>query len=134
MKKLSKIIDGLNIGKDCSTSGCSVCTQGKQSSNPFNGTRTRAKRPLQLVHTDVCGPITPTSWSGERYYVSFIDDFTHFAIVYPIKEKSDTFNKLEIFEALATAHFGTRMSKLRCDNGGEYTSKALKEFCEGKGI
>jgi len=134
MKKLSKIVDGLNIGKDCSTSGCSVCTQGKQSANTFNGTRTRAKRPLQLVHTDVCGPITPTSWSGERYYVSFIDDFTHFAIVYPIKEKSDTFNKLKIFEALATAHFGTRMSKLRCDNGGEYTSKALKEFCEGKGI
>jgi len=134
MKKLSKIVDGLNIGKYCSTSGCSVCTQGKQSSNPFNGTRTRAKRPLQLVHTDVCGPITPTSWSGERYYVSFIDDFTHFAIVYPIKEKSDIFNKLKIFEALATAYFGTRISKLRCDSGGEYTSKALEEFCKGKGI
>jgi len=136
MKKLSKIVNGLNlnIGRYYSTSGCSVCTQGKQSANPFHGTRTRATRPLQLIHTDVCGPITPASWSGERYYVSFIDDFTHFAIVYPIKEKFDTLNKLKIFEAFATAHFGTRMSKLRCDNGDEYTSKAFREFCEGKGI
>jgi len=68
-KKLSKIVDGLNlnIGRDYSTSGCSVCTKGKQSANQFHGTRTRAARPLQLVHTDVCGPINPTSWSGERY-------------------------------------------------------------------
>jgi len=66
--------------------------------------------------------------------VSFIDDFTHFVIVYPIKEKSGTLNKLKTFEAFATTHFGTKMSKLRCDNGGEYTSKAFREFCEEKGI
>lgn len=134
IKKLSKIVDGLNTEWDCFTSECLVCTQGKQSSNPFHGTRTRTKRPLHLVHMDECGPIVPTSRSGKCYYVFFIDDFTHFAIVYPIREKFDTFNKLKKFEAIATAYFGTRMSKLRWDNGGEYICKALKEFCEWKGI
>lgn len=109
IKKLSKIVNGLKIGIDFSTSGYSVCTKGKQSANLFHGTRTRETRPLQLVHTDVCGPITPISWSGERDYVSFINDFTRFAVVYPIKEKSDTLNKFKIYEEFATAHFSTRM-------------------------
>lgn len=47
---------------------------------------------IGLVHTDVCGPIVLTSRSGKCYCVSLINDFTHFAILYPIREKSDTFN------------------------------------------
>lgn len=59
IKNLSKIVDGLNTERDWFTSECLVCTQGKQSSNPFHDIRTRTKRRLQLVH------IVPTSRSGK---------------------------------------------------------------------
>ena len=53
MTELSKIVYGVNIGKDCSTSGCSICTQEKQFANPFYVTLKRTTHPLQLVKTDV---------------------------------------------------------------------------------
>lgn len=60
-----------------------------------------------------------TCWSGEHYYVSFIDNYTHFTVVHPIKEKSDTFGMFKRFEALTNAHFCFKISKLRYDNDGK---------------
>ncbi|XP_062556877.1 uncharacterized protein LOC134221706 [Armigeres subalbatus] len=72
-----------------------TCVLGKQCREPFDGTRARATRPLERVHSDVCGPIDPPAWDGSRYFVSFIDDFTHFAVIYPIKKKSDVFDRFQ---------------------------------------
>lgn len=71
---------------------------------------------------------------GERYYITFMDDFTHFTVVYPLKHKSDALMMFKKYEALATTHFSNRLVCLRCDNGGEYTSKIFLQLCEDKGI
>lgn len=76
---------------------CDVCVLGKQYREPFTGTRVRAARPLERVHSDVCGPITPAAWDGSRYFVTFIDDYTHFAGAYPIRKKTKVFQK--VFES-----------------------------------
>jgi hypothetical protein len=38
------------------------------------------KCPLFIIHTDVCGPIKPSSVDGKHYFVTFIDDFTHYTV------------------------------------------------------
>lgn len=63
-----------------------------------------------------------------------IDDYTDFVMVYLIKTKDEVFQKFKEFEAYTTAHFSTRISKLRTDNGGEYFGREFTSFCREKGI
>lgn len=113
---------------------CEACVQGKQCREPFNGTRNRACRPLERIHSDVCGPIDPPAWDGSRYIVSFIDDYSHFAMIYLMRKKSDVFEKFREYEATVTAAFGLSISKMTVDQGREYCSNAQKQFYKRKGI
>ena len=62
--------------------------------NPFRSREiVKSSRPLELVHTDVCGPMQTHSIGGSVYFVSFIDDYTRYSFVYFIKEKSEVFVK-----------------------------------------
>lgn len=113
---------------------CDTCVLGKQCREPFDGSRQRAARPLERVHSDVCGPIDPPAWDGSRYFVSFIDDFTHFAVIYPIKKKSEVFECFKEYEAMATTHFEKKISKLTVDQGREYCSNEQRKYYKWKGI
>jgi len=113
---------------------CDICVEAKHSRDPFNGSRQRAKRPLERIHSDVCGQIDPIAWNGARYFVTFIDDFTHFACVYPIKKKSEVFEAMKEYEAMVTAKFGLSISKLSVDQGREYCSKEQLAWYKQKGV
>lgn len=56
------------------------------------------------------------------------------AVVYFMRSKDEVLDRLEEYEAMVSAHFGAKISRLRCDNGGEYTGRAIKTFCQKKGI
>ena len=92
---------------------------------------TRATRPLQLVHSDVHGPVKV---STHHYWVSFIDDFSRFKAVYLLKRKSETFAAFKQFKAWAENVTGLRMGSLRDDKGGEYMSREFEAFCIDHGI
>ena len=56
---------------------CEECVLGKHLRTSFSRTvEYQAKEQLKLIHTDICGSITPESFSGKRYLNSFIDDFS----------------------------------------------------------
>ncbi|KAK4387007.1 Retrovirus-related Pol polyprotein from transposon TNT 1-94 [Sesamum angolense] len=56
---------------------CEACPQGKQHKKPFpSGTSWRAKAVLELIHTDVCGPMRTPSHEQNRYFILFIDDYS----------------------------------------------------------
>lgn len=128
------MVKGLPNFSGTAAMDCVGCIQGKQSRQPFSGHRERARRPLERIHADVCGPITPQTWDGKRYFVTFTDDFTHFSVVYLIREKSEVFSKFKEYEAMATARFGTKISCIRSDNGGEFVSGAQLEYYKKQGI
>jgi GAG-pre-integrase domain len=54
---------------------CEGCVIGKQTRRQFGKSKNLAARPLELIHTDICGPITPGSYSGKEYFITFIDDY-----------------------------------------------------------
>lgn len=77
---------------------CITCAKGKQARHAFNNTGHRAHGLLDLVHTDVCGPMSVNSIGGSKYFVTFIDDHSREAFVYNIKSKSEVFAKFVQFK------------------------------------
>ena len=53
---------------------CRGCELGKNTKGSFPKSESRSKGKLDLVHSDLCRPMTVTSLGGYNYYVTFIDD------------------------------------------------------------
>jgi len=135
LKKLQKQATGIKLKDvEISPEPCSICVEGKQTRLPHQTERIRAKCPLQLVHSDLCGPMDTTSYDGKRYLLTFIDDFTHFTIAYTLRTKSEVLRYFKMFQAMAEAHFNLKISRFRCDNGREYVSKEICQLFENCGI
>ncbi|KAL0393227.1 UNVERIFIED_CONTAM: putative mitochondrial protein [Sesamum radiatum] len=80
---------------------CEACLQGKQHKKPFpSGTSWRAKAVLELIHTDVCGPMRTPSHEQNRYFILFIDDYSRMTWVYFMREKSEVFKVFKKFKNL----------------------------------
>ena len=66
---------------------CEGCVLGKHSRSSFPKKASyRARRSLELIHTDVCGPIKPMSFGKHHYFITFIDDYTQKTWVYFLKK------------------------------------------------
>ena len=102
---------------------------GKNIRKPFPQSEHKPKGILNLVHSDVCGPMSVQSFSGYSYYVSFIDDNSKKTWIYFMKAKSEVFEQFREFKTLVENQTGRKNRVLRMDNGGEYTSKEFLEFC-----
>jgi len=107
---------------------CAGCQYGKAHQLPYEESKFKAKKPLELVHSDVFGPVKQASISGMRYMVTFIDDFSRYVWVYFQKEKSETFSKFQEFKSAAEAKIGEKIRSLRTNNGGEYTSDEFSNY------
>lgn len=114
---------------------CEICAFSKQTKSSFaRNNRARSSRVLELIHSDVCGPMSQPAWDGSRYFVTFTDDFSRATMVYCIERKSEVFSKFKEFVAMSEAKHNCKISRLKADNGGEYTSNEFKRYCSEKGI
>lgn len=85
-----KTVLGLKLEKDKTLGICEVCIKGKQTQTPFP--RSRPKRTselLEIVYTDVCGPMRTTSLGGAKYFAVFIDDKSRWCEIYFLSKKTD---------------------------------------------
>ena len=73
---------------------CESCLEGKMTKRSFSAKGTKAKEPLQLVHSDVCGPVSVQARGGFEYFVTFIDDYSRYGYVYLMQRKSETLESL----------------------------------------
>ncbi|KAK8913818.1 hypothetical protein KSP39_PZI024059 [Platanthera zijinensis] len=114
---------------------CEGCIFGKHSRSSFpKDGAWRASRPLQLVHSDVCGPMRTTSIGGSRYILTFTDDFSKQTWVYFLQEKSEVFGYFQQFKAMVERQSGHKLKALRTDRGGEYLSNEFREYLKKTGI
>ena len=90
------------------------------------------RQPLELVHTDICGPMPERSLGGSRYFITFIDDCTRKVWAYSIRSKEETLEVFSQWLAEVENRSGHRVKTLRSDNRGEYTSRALKQYLSEK--
>lgn len=94
----------------------------------------RASRRLQLIHSDLCGPISPASNSDKKYFLTFIDDHSRKVWIYFLSHKSETFDFFTKFKSQVERETGEALVCLRTDRRGEYLSNEFKSFCEETGI
>ena len=57
---------------------------------PFSRTMERANDFLEIIHTDVCGPMSVEARGGYRYFLTFTDDLSRYGYIYLMKHKSET--------------------------------------------
>ena len=100
----------------------------------FSAKGFRAKEPLELVHSDVCGPLNVQAKGGYEYFVTFIDEYSRYDYVYLMQRISETFGKFKEFLEEAERQLGKSLLCLRSDRGGEYLDKEFKDHLIEHGI
>lgn len=129
-----KLARGISF-KDPDSVQCVSCLKGKQTTLPFPKQKsTRATELLELVHSDVCGPIETASFAGYKYFLTFIDDKSRNTFVYFLRNKSEVFSKLVEFKTLVEKQTGKKLKAIRTDNGTEYVNERVNNFLRGNGI
>ena len=112
---------------------CESCQVSKSRKLPFSDSLRRSTHPLELIHSDVW--TSPVVFIGGcKSYVVFIDDYSRFAWLFPLKQKSDVLTCFIKFKCLVENLFSYKIKQLQTDNGGEYVSKNFKQFTDSHGI
>ena len=86
------------------------------------------------MHINVCGPMQTATFDGSRKFVTFIEEFSHFCVVFLLKNKSEMAAKFAEFVAFAETQTGNRVKLLCIDNGAEYKSRGMTKLCSGRFI
>ena len=110
---------------------CNACACNKSHKLPFGASSLTSTQPLQLIYTDVWGP-TISSIDGFRFYVIFVDHYTKYIWLYPIKQKSDVKSIFQNFKLVVEKFFQLPIISVYSDNGGEF--QALIQIFSSFGI
>jgi ornithine carbamoyltransferase len=91
---------------------CEDCAVNKITRVPFMNEGKHATKPLDVIHTDLCVPMKTETHQGNRYFISFIDDYFHKAYVYFIRLKNQAFEKFQEFQAQVEKATGLHIKTL----------------------
>ena len=89
---------------------------------------------MELIHSDVCGPMSTTARGGYQYFVTFTDDLSRYGYIYLMRHKSETFEKFKEFQNEVENQLGKTIKLLRSDRGGEYMSQEFDDHLKSRGI
>ena len=113
---------------------CRGCVLGKNVKGLFPRRKRRSKEILDLIHSDICGPMIAQSLSRYLYYILFINDFSWKTWIFFLNTKDETFVKFQEFKEMVENQTSKKICALRSDNGGEYTSRDFDDFYWKEGI
>lgn len=113
---------------------CEPCRLGKSSRLLFSQSSFVASRPLERVHCDLWGPSPVLSNQGFRFNVIFIDNYSRFSWLYPLKAKSDFLNAFLLYQKLVENQFSTKVNAFQCDGEGEFISSRFLSHLQDCGI
>ncbi|KAG8731444.1 hypothetical protein FRC10_001725, partial [Ceratobasidium sp. 414] len=100
---------------------CEACITAKQHVAPFpQESQTQYKRVGNLIVSDVWGPAQVEALQGDKYFVTFIDVFSRFTVVYFMKSVTEVRTRYKDFEALVKTQTGGEIKRFRTDGGPEY--------------
>nr|KAJ0194783.1 hypothetical protein LSAT_V11C700360190 [Lactuca sativa] len=117
------------------TQPCEGCLMGKQTRNSFpSQTSYRAKKKLELLHGDLCVPITPPTPTGNRYFMLIVDDYSRVMWAYLMKTKDEVLQTFKMFRGKVETEIGEKIKVLRTDRGGEFLSNEYTKYCNETGL
>jgi len=113
---------------------CESCLMGKMTKTPFSKRGERVNDLLELIHTDVCGPMRKEARGGFLYFITFTDDFSRYGHVYLMRHKSESFEMFKTFKNEVENQLGKKIKAIRSDRGGEYLSQEFDDYLKDCGI
>lgn len=113
---------------------CKDCQLGKLASSSFSIKLLTFEHVLDLVHTNLCGPMRMKSVSGDKYFVLFIDDFSRMVLTIYLKEKLEAFNMFKVYKEKVEREIGRALKCVRSNQGGEFTSREFESYYEEHGV
>ncbi len=119
-------------------SECESCKLAKAKRKPCNTSRTRATKPLERIHSDLVGAITPCSFStGAKYIVTFTDDFSRFAMAFSIENKTEIHLAMSKYlkeMRLLLGNSDYKIVSMRTDGGTEYLNPQMRQLMRRENI
>ena len=113
---------------------CGTCITSKQHKVPRPTSSSDSERPLDLVHTDVCGPLEVPSLGGCLYLATYLDDYSKMAIVKPVQRKSDVPEVTKEVINFMEKQSGCDLLVLRSDSGTENVNRDLGSYLDSKSV
>ena len=111
---------------------CDACMSSKSHRLPYSKSSHQTTKPLEIVHSDLWGPSPVVSYTENKYYDIFVDDFTKYTWLYPLKLKSDVFQVFVDFQRRVERQLGQKIISFQFDFGGEF--QALSKYFTEQGI
>ena len=112
---------------------CEGGEKGKSKRLPFPSSKSRAKRPLNLVHSNL-DKMPVLSLGGYKYTTTYLDNYLSFGVIFYLKKKSDEFAAFKQYKAWAEQRLGTTLKCTQFDHGGEFLSNEQKAYMIENGI
>lgn len=135
LTKMKNAVHGVKFtDDDTDIRNCVVCAEAKQSRQPFKKSESKTNHVLELIHSDLMGPMETKSIGGARYILTFVDDFTKKVFAYFLKSKGDVLDKFIEFKVLIEKQSERKIKVFRTDNGTEYVNNEFEKFCKTNGI
>jgi transposase InsO family protein len=114
---------------------CDSCLIGKQRRATFpTVAKFRAVEKMELVHENLCGPVTPVTPGGKRYFFLLVDDVSRYMWLMLLAMKDEALAAFTAFQARAEAEAGRKIGTLRTDCGGEFTARSFADHCTKQGM
>ncbi|KAL0462479.1 UNVERIFIED_CONTAM: hypothetical protein Slati_0135500 [Sesamum latifolium] len=134
--RIKRLVDSksLKIDNLKNLPACESCLKGKMTRKPFVGQSTLANGLLDLIHTDVCGPLNTQARGGFSYFIIFTDDHSRYGYVYLMRYKSEAFVRFKEFRFEVENPTDRKIKTLRSDRGGEYLSGEFLDYLKENGI
>jgi transposase InsO family protein len=110
---------------------CETCIKGKMISKFFSK-HWKSSDLLEVINSDICGPLRTKTHRGMEYFITFTDDYSRYGRIYHIKHKSETIEKFKEYKLEVEKQLGRSIKSLNNDRGGEY--EAVDSFCKESGI
>lgn len=122
--------------KDCGIDeSCECCIKGKVTRKQFPKlSENKSSEILEIVHTDICGPIKQKTPRGNRYFLTIIDDFSRYCYLYLLKSKSEAELKIKQFIEFTISSYNKKPKIIRSDRGREYVNNNLELYLKNQGI
>ena len=101
--------------KQCDFEFCSSWQFAKSHRLPFMLFNSQATKPFELVHSDLWGPSLIKSITGAKYFLLFIDDYSHFTWLYLLNSEDETFSIFLKFHKMVEVQFDAKIKSLQTE-------------------
>ena len=138
IKKMAQngAVTGLHLTTQSPSELCSACQFGKmkRQSFPESHFRTYASHPGDLIHGNICGPMSQPSKGGSLYFVLYQDDSTGYRFVFCVTRRSEALTCFQQVFNTILRDTGRTVSTLRTDRDGEFSSTAFLRYLSDNNI